>query len=414
MSDIQLHMLDCGMPVVIERIDGVKSAAAYWLLPAGSARDPEARVGRSAMWAELLLRGAGDLDARAQADAFDVLGASRSTDVHTFHLKVSSTMLGSRVSDVLARLVEMVRAPRFDEASIEPSRDLCLQAIDALADDPGERCMLAAKAMHAPAPLNRSGMGTVEGLAACDRANLASDWADAARPGGSILALAGAVDAERVVADLNRLLSGWSGDAGAVSETAEPPRGLHHIEDDTNQVQIAVAHDGPKEPDAGAMLERVVTSALSGGMSGRLFTEVREKRGLCYSVSASYAADRDFGRTVAYVGTTPERAQEALDVLLAEMRRINTPEGAVTQGEFERAVVGMKSRLVMSGESTSARAGALARDVYKLGRARSLDEMAAEVDAVTLDAVNAYLAERSLGRMTVVTLGPSGLTCALG
>src|ERR1043165_6716293 len=120
-------------------------------------------------------------------------------------------------------------------------------------------------------------------------------------------------------------------------------------------------------------------------MSGRLFTEVREKRGLCYSVSASYRGDRDYGVVMGYVGTTPERAQESLNVLFAELERIQTPAGKVEKDEFDRAKIGMKSRLVFSGESTGARAGALAGDWHRLGRARTLEEMAAEIDKVTLE-----------------------------
>ena len=414
MSKFHQYTLESGLSVVIEEIPSFRSAAISWLLPAGSSRDPDSRLGRSAMWAELLLRGGGSLDSRAQADAFDHLGAGRGTDVQTHHLKISSTLLGARVLDALPRIVEMALAPRFDASAIEPSRDLCGQSIEALADDPAERCMLAAKEHHAPAPFNRSGMGTLEGLGACSREDLASDWANEVKPTGSILAIAGCVDGDAVVDRLNTLLDGWSGDAPPIAESAAANRGLHHIEDESNQVQIAVCHDGPAERDGEAMLERVVTSVLSGGMSGRLFTEVREKRALCYSVHASFGADRDWGRTVAYVGTTPEKAQESLDVLLAEIRRINTPDGHVTASEFQRAVIGMKSRLVMSGESTSARAGALARDIFKLGRARSLDDLGAEIDAVTLEQVNDYLSRRDLGTLTVCTLGPTALTCDLG
>jgi predicted Zn-dependent peptidase len=148
-------------------------------------------------------------------------------------------------------------------------------------------------------------------------------------------------------------------------------------------------------------------------MSGRLFSEVREKRGLCYSVSAGYRPDRDYGVVTAYVGTTPERAQESLDVLIAELHRISTPEGRVTEEEFKRAKVGMKSGLVFSGESTGSRAVSLAADQRKLGRPRSLDELAQQVDAVTLDQLNAYLARRAIGAATIQTLGPRDLKSPL-
>jgi predicted Zn-dependent peptidase len=107
-----------------------------------------------------------------------------------------------------------------------------------------------------------------------------------------------------------------------------------------------------------------------------------------------------------YVGTTAPRAQETLDVLIGELRRLSD---GIEQGEFDRAIVGMKSRLVMQGESTSARAHAIAYDQYTLGRARTLEQRRAEVDAVTLDGLCRYVAGRRPEKMTIVTIGPEPL-----
>ena len=417
MTSISLRTLECGMPLIVEPMTGVRSVGLTWFLPAGSATDPAPLEGLSAMWSELVFRGCGDLDSRAQADAQDRLGASRSSDTSTFHLRLSATLVGERLTEALPLFVDMVRRPRFDEASIEPVRDLSLQAIESLADDPQERAVLAARERHNPAPLNRSGMGTEAGLSAITRDDLLAGWEAQVRPGaapwgGAVLAIAGAVDdADAVAATLDPLLRGWSGVPRPITVEDTPHRGsYHHVQDDSSQVQIVLMHESPAEPHPDANLERVVTAVLSGGMAARLFTEVREKRGLCYSVSAGYATDRAFGRTLAYVGTTPERAQTSLDVLLAELHRINTPEGVIEPAEFERALTGLKASLVFSGESTGARAGALASDFHRLGRPRSLAEIAAAYDAITLDDVNAYLARRSLGPTTIVTLGPAALT----
>ena len=146
-------------------------------------------------------------------------------------------------------------------------------------------------------------------------------------------------------------------------------------------------------------------------MSGRLFTEVREKRGLVYSVSASYHGQKDRGDVLAYAGTTTPRAQETLDVLAHELRRI---ADGVDASEFDRAVVGMKSGLVMQGESTSARAASIANDVHLYGRPRSLDDAAEEIQGLTLEKLNAYVADRRPGEMTVVTLGPEALRVPTG
>ncbi|MDX2116463.1 MAG: pitrilysin family protein [Planctomycetota bacterium] len=435
MPPITTITLECGLPLLCETIPGVRSAGVTWLLPAGTAREPAGRLGLGAMWAELLMRGAGDLDSRAQADAFDALGVSRGTGVETFHVSVTATLLGSRLAGALPLLVDMVRRPRMDGASVEPARDLCMQSIESLQDDPPERLMLLLKQLHAPEPINRSALGTMEGLQAITADELLPEWRARAVPapptggsaegsasaeagllgGGAVLAIAGDVDPAAVARQLDGLLKGWSGSAQPVAWTprqrlnpAQPA--YHHEQDKTNQVHIALAYDGPSERDPSAWPERLATAVLSQGMGSRLFTEVREKRGLCYSVSTSYSTDAAFGRSVAYVGTTPEKAQQSLDVLLAELRRIRTAEGAVTSEEFARAVTGMKSKLVMSGESSSARAAALARDWHRLGRPRSLDEMARAIDRLTLEDVNRWLASGpALSGATIVTLGPAAL-----
>lgn len=410
MTRITTVTLACGLPLIVEKIPGVSSCGLTWLMPGGTAREPAELQGLGAMWSELLQRGAGALDSRAQADAFDRLGVSRGAGIETFHMAVSATLLGSRLGAALPLIVDMVRRPRMDDADFEPTRDLCLQAIESLKDDPQERLMIVLKARHAPPPINRSGLGTPEGLARITPTELRQQWGRIAAPRGGVLALAGDVDADAAAKQLDSLLAGWEGSASEVRWSDATTRGAHHEHDQTNQVHIGVAYDGPAESEEGCWEERLATAVLSAGMASRLFSEVREKRGLCYSVYASYAADARFGRTVAYVGTTPDKAQQSLEVLLGELRRVRMPQGRVTQEEFDRAVVGMKSKLVMSGESSSARSSALARDWHKLGRPRSLDELARTVDALSLERVNAWLERRStLGSTTVVTLGPAEL-----
>jgi predicted Zn-dependent peptidase len=411
MGKIVTTTLACGMPLLVEPMSGVRSLGLTWLLPAGSSRDPADKQGLSAMIAEMLVRGSADLDSREQADAFDALGVSRGTNVETFFISISATMLGSRLKDALPLIVDMVRRPRFEEDAVEPSRDLCIQSVESLKDDPSERLMVMVKERHAPAPINRSALGQIDGLGRVTAADIRQQWSRLAVPRGSVLGIAGDVDPAQAAAMLDELLAGWSGAADPVTWGAPVMRGYHHENDQTNQVHIGVAYDAPSENDPGCWHERVATNVLSGGMSCRLFTEVREKRGLCYSVSASYASDAKFGRTVGYVGTTPDKAQQSLDVMLGELRRVRTAEGAVARDEFERAVIGMKSRLVFSGESSGARASAIARDWVKLGRVRTLEDLTRDIDAVTLDGVNKHLQSRAgLGDFTVVTVGPGALT----
>ncbi|GAB4386501.1 MAG: pitrilysin family protein [Phycisphaerales bacterium] len=406
MDSLQTVQLDCGTTLIVEKISGVQSVALSWLVPAGSAHDPIEHLGRAAVTSEMLLRGAGDRDSRAFADACDAAGINRSVDAGTFYMKLSASFLGDRCADALPLLVDLILRPRLEAAAFEPSRDLALQALESLRDDPQQRAILAARERHYPSPLNRSGLGTVDGLNSLSVDHIRTGWQQCARPQGSIIALAGAIDLEQARTLLAPLLADWSGSASPLAIASTAPRGYAHEPDESNQVQIVCVHDAPPAPHPDAVLERVVGSVLSGGMSGRLFTEVREKRALCYAVSASYRSDRDFGSVTGYVGTTPDRAQESLDALVQELHRIH--EG-VEREEFDRAVVGLKSRVIFSGESTPARAAALASDMHKLGRPRSLQEIIDELDAITLERLNAYLSTRSLGRLTIQTLGPAEL-----
>lgn len=409
MDHISTRTLDCGMVLLVERMDGVRSAAISWAVPAGAARDPADRQGLAAMWHELVLRGAGDLDSRAHADALDRLGANRGCDVGMHYLRLGLTLLGERVIEALPLIVDMLRRPRFEQSAIEPVRDLCLQSLASLADEPQQRAALAARARHHATPLDRCGMGTEAGLASITRDDVVNGWRERVVPVGSVLAIAGPVDADAIASRLNTLLKGWTGKAGDVIRGPLPPRGYGHETDESNQVQIIALFDAPPESHADAPLERAAAAVLSGGMSGRLFTEVREKRALCYSVSAGYSTEKDGGTLSAYVGTTPERAQESLDVLWSQLGLLSTPAGRVTAEELQRATVGMKSRLIFSGESTGARAAALTGDYVRLGRARPLSELTAQIDALTLDGLNSYLARRTPGRVTIQTLGPAAL-----
>lgn len=409
MTSISIQTLACGATLAVEKKSTVRSLAVKIFIPAGDVFDPEVLEGRATVWSELLLRGAGSLDSRAQADAFDLLGASLNASNTRHYMKISSTMLADRFDGVMPLLIDTLRRPRFDEASFEPSRELCLQSLQSLQDEPQQRCVLDARARHFPSPLNRSGNGTQAGIEALAHDQTAADWAKMAQPNGAIFAIAGNIEPDAAADALNSLLEGWAGEPSAYTLGSEPKRGYAHEQDDSSQVQIIVVHDAPREPSDDVILEQILVGVLSGGMSSRLFTEVREKRGLCYSVNASYSPSKETGSVTAYVGTTPERAQESLDVLIAELHRING-DSPVTQEEFNRTINGIKSRIVFAGESTAGRANALGADIHNLGRPRSLEEIAQQVSAVTLDELNAYAAKRTLGTLTIQTLGPSPLT----
>ncbi len=145
---------------------------------------------------------------------------------------------------------------------------------------------------------------------------------------------------------------------------------------------------------------------LSGGMSGRLFTEIREKRALVYNVSAGYSSLKGHGSILGYAGTSNDRAQATLDCFIQELHRLTQ---GVTEAELDRAKTGLKASTIMQGESTSSRSGAIAHDFFMRGRIRTLDEIKNAIDEVTVEKVNAYLAAHPPGPFTIVTVGPKEL-----
>ena len=188
-----------------------------------------------------------------------------------------------------------------------------------------------------------------------------------------------------------------------------PAHRFRFVEQDSQQTHIAMAYPAAAETDEDYYRARLAVETLSGGMSGRLFTEIREKKGLCYSVTAGYTSAPSLASIFCYAGTSNDRAQATLDGLLHELRRM---EQGITASELDRAKIGLKAATVMSGESSGARSAALARDWFIRGRLRTLDEILTAIDRISLAEMNRYLSETPAGPFTIVLLGPRQLEVA--
>jgi predicted Zn-dependent peptidase len=230
-------------------------------------------------------------------------------------------------------------------------------------------------------------LGREEDLKRATPKALREDFGRRYTPRGAILAVAGGVSWERLLGALEPLAL-WEGEEALYLPPllASPER--FALRRPTAQVQIGLAYPDVGPEDPGFYAARLALEVLSGGMSSRLFTEVREKRGLVYAVSAFPAGVKGQGLLMAYAGTTRDRAKETLAVMLQEMERL--AEG-VTEEELARAKVGLRTALVMGDESIRTRASSMARDLYMLGRVRPLAEIEARVEGTTLEEVNAFL-----------------------
>ena len=409
---VRTHQLPNGLTIVGESLPEKRATAWTFLLPAGGATEPQNKDGMSGVLESLSYRGAGQRDSRQLSDALDDLGIDRGGGADIEYSTFGGATLGAYFSDALGLYADILQRPQllnadFSVDEFEAQRALSLQALESLDDNPARKMFVQLRRVYFPDNYGRSPLGTRESLENLTLNDLRADHAARYKPQGAILALAGEVDFEAVVARCEELFGDWSGIA-PVAESAhaiEKPQ-LQHIAQETSQQHIGVAWSGVASDDAHFYNSRVAMSVLSGGMGARLFTEVREKRGLVYSVSSSAGSVRGCGYNLAYAGTTPERSQETLDVLLHELRRM---KDGVTENEVERAKIGMLSGLVMQEESSRARTGAIARDQFVLGRVRTLDEVTQAINSVSPQTVADFYQSNPPQDFTVVTLGPRAL-----
>ncbi len=408
MNQIQTHRFDNGLVLVAEKIESAQSLAMTMLLPAGTAYEPDDQIGVATLLSDMMFRGTESMATREHSDAMDDLGLDRVTAVDSLFLRLNATMIHTKLDDALPLLFDMVLQPALTAETLEPARDLAIQGLEALDDEPQQKTFIALRQRHYRYPMNRCTFGEIDAIEKMTIEQVKAYKDKTFVPGGTILSFAGQFDFEHLKAKVGQLLGDWQGSCDEAKLSGEPARGYEHITAESQQVHIGMAYDAVDETDEeAAMLQRAAIAVLSGGMSGRLFTEVREKRGLCYAVYGTYASNKLMGVVLGYAGTTPQRAQETLDVMRGEFVRLS--EG-IEQNEFDRAMVGMKTRLVMQGESTRARASAIAMDQHTFGQPRTLDQLIAQVDAVTLDKLNEYVKANVPGAMTIITIGPDALT----
>jgi predicted Zn-dependent peptidase len=412
-STIEQQEYPNGLVLLAESMPGVQSAAFTLLLPAGAAYEgalgQNGGGGAATMAAEWIMRGAGSRDSRELLTALDNLGISHAESAQTLHSSLAVATLGRNLEAALELFADVVLRPHLDDDEVEPIRALCLQNLRSLEDDPATKVIYELRRRHFPDPWGRPSPGTPEGIASLTAGDVRAFLEQTYRPNGAILGVAGAIDWSRLKDAVGRLFGDWKPRAYvAVHELPAGPK-RDHIVRETQQIQIALAYPAATVASPDYYCARATTAILGGYSSARLFTEVREKRGLCYSVYAAYEGQLDRAAMLCYAGTATDRAQQTLDVMLAEINKLGR-EG-IGSDELEMMRAGLKSSLIMAQESSMSRSGALASDWYFLARVRSLDEIAADLDALTPESVSAYargLAEAN-ANATILTLGPSAL-----
>lgn len=402
-----IHEFPNGVTLLGEEMEEVSSAALSILVSAGAASDPVELEGSAGMLVEMLQKGAGPWDSRALSEEFEKIGVHRHVSAGVEVSVCSASMIAEHLPRALELFSTILLDPIMPEEELDSVRSLALQEIEALEDEPSSKVMHELARKFYPYPFGRSQLGTEHGVKSVSLQSLKTFYENTFRGERVIVGVAGKFVWDDVVAMVGRSLARWK---GGRPQLQVPPLsgtgGTHHLPQDTHQMQIALAYPSVSFGHPDYYVSRVATGVISGGMAGRLFIEVREKRGLVYRVGASHSAARGRGAMFAYAGTTPENADECLSVMVSELRKL--AEG-VTPEELRRSQVDLKAAVIMQGEHSSIRANALVNDWWNLGRLRSLEEIRAGIEAVTNEDIMRHLREFPVSPVTLVTLGPKPL-----
>jgi predicted Zn-dependent peptidase len=397
-----------GLTVRGERFESVHSVALSLLLPAGAANDPVGQEGSAALLGEMLSKGAGQWDSRALSEQFETIGAHYGISAGVEVTSISCVLLGENLGKALSLLGTMVLQPRLPEEELEAVQQNALQQIHSLEDEPASKVMVTLGEAFHPFPFGRNQLGTVQGVESTTIDSLREYYQTHYQPNNGVLAVAGNFVWSEVLEKLEAVFGTWHGEKALLEEL--PPKGhgsVIHLPKDSNQVQIALGYRSVPLMHRDYYTAKVSIGVLSGGMSGRLFVEVREKRGLVYNVSANHSTARSRAGVFAFAGTTPAHAQETLTVMVEQLQSLRS---GVTSEELHRAKADLKARVIMQGESTSSRASALANDWWSIKRVRPLEEIKSAIDAVTAEDIERHAQEVPVSKVTLVTLGPSEVT----
>jgi predicted Zn-dependent peptidase len=406
--EVYQHTFANGLTLLAERMEHVRSAALNFLVPAGCVYDPPGQLGIAAVLADLITRGAGSRDSRELTLALDNLGLDRSESVGLMHTRFWGATVARNLPAALDIYADILRRPHLPDEEVDAVKALALQDLRGLEDEPRSKVLVELRKHYYPTPLSNDHRGTIEGINRLNGDLVRRHHRRLFQPAGTILSVAGNIDWQLLLDQVGRLFGDWSGEAETPIACGPQPDNRAHLTKELEQTQIGVAYGSVPIGDADYYAALGAVNVLSGNMSSRLFTEIREKEGLCYAVWATYQTLKDRARVICYAGSRNERAQRTLDVLLRELRRL--PEGVEAE-EAERVQAGLKSSLIMQQESTAGRALSLASDWYYLGRVRSFDEIQAAIDGLTPESIGKHLRRCPPGDFTIVTLGPKPLAC---
>jgi predicted Zn-dependent peptidase len=400
--------LDSGERVVTERIRNVRSVAIGFWIGAGSRDERNAKAGASHFIEHLLFKGSRSYSAQDIASIFDRLGGELNAATSREHTVVYARVPDDRLDIAIEVMGDMVLAPLF--AELDAEREVVLEEIAMYEDTPQEYVHdLISEAVFGRHALGRPVVGSAAVISSISRRSLAAYHRAMYAPGNIVVAAVGNLEHDRLVGLLEQA-ERKAQDAPAPrpirSPLLRPPApGLRFQRKDTEQYHVCLAAPGIARSDRRRFVVSLLDAILGGSASSRLFQEIREKRGMAYSVYTFASQYTDTGQVGLYVGTREDNLRECLDVATEQI--LDIAGGNLAADELERAKENLKSRIMLSMESTSNRMSRLGKSLITNTEILSVPRVIAEIEAVTVEAV-AELAGVLLSpeRLSAAGIGP--------
>jgi predicted Zn-dependent peptidase len=383
-----LTELDSGERVISEKVPSVRSVSVGFWIGAGSRDERDDRAGVSHFIEHLLFKGSSRYDAQQIAETFDAMGAELNAATSREHTVVYSRVPDRHVEEAIGVMTDMVFAPRF--ADLDQEREVVLEEIAMYEDTPGELVHdLFSQAVFGTHALGRPVIGTAEVISTISRRSIGAYHRTMYAGSNIVVSAAGNITHDRLLALLQRservAAPPQNGPRVRKPLVQEPPPGVRFQRKDTEQYHLCIGAPGISRSDRRRFAASILDAILGGSASSRLFQEIREKRGMAYSVYSFGSQYTDTGLLGIYVGTREENLAACVDICVEQIGDIAA--GNLRSGELERAKESLKGRIMLSMESTSNRMTRLGKSVISDTELLTFDRIFAEIDAVDTDAV---------------------------
>jgi predicted Zn-dependent peptidase len=410
----RITTLDSGVRIVTERVPSVRSVALGFWIATGSAAESDDQAGISHLLEHMLFRGTERFGSQEIDQIFDAMGAEVNAGTDKESTSLYTRVLDGHLPRAFEVLGDMVFHPRFGE--LETEREVVLEEIAMYEDDPQDKVFdVLGEAIFGSHPLGRAVIGTAKVVGAVTREQLTAFHAARYEPQNLVIAAAGSLEHDALVQLVTTLDEVRAGDSSAPRAGAQRSRldatapdfarRVRFVEKDTEQFHVCIGGAGIAREDERRFALRVLEGVLGATTSSRLFQEVRERRGLAYSVFSFSNLYAHAGEVGLYVGTRPDKLEQALAVISDELARCVADPA--TEEELTRSRENLKGRVVLSMESTGARMSRLGGSLLHDMPILSIDEVIERIDAVTLDDLRALADELFQAHaLSVAGVGP--------